>query len=577
MSGGSAVFRLTVDGIHWSRSLLVIRKGSVLFRNSTNRRRDFETCRVVRAAAEMLTNLSSSAAVQEFIQKPNAIVTFSAHWCGPCKASHGHLEELAKASVNKAAFGIAYESDLGDDLHNYRVRAFPTYILFQNGAEKARVEGVNFAGIEAMMNEHCQLTGGETLGGGSSVSPQDARAARLAKLGGSTPAADAKPPPPQPDEPMEVDKVGEDVEMEDAKESASAKDSKPAAADPTAGLDKVAVETLESMGFSTLRAQKALLKGNGSVEGAIEWLDQHQDDPDIDDPIEATSTETAQSYKCNECGKILSNMANLELHANKTGHSDFEESTEAVKPLTAEEKQAKIEEIKQLLKAKRDERENAEKVDQTTREIQRRNMGKEMAKTREQMEVEQRKREAQQRRREKQEFQKERARIRAELAKDKAERVANKGKLSSKLGVDGYNPDGIQYDVDAEGGADGDDKDTQVHKEKKLKASAGKIDEYIAKVSSYRAGGDGGKCLKLLLTFVGNVVDNPDEDKFKSINTEGKAYRLKIKQFIGARNILLAVGFSPDDSGRLVLKEDADRDLLISTKTKLEEALKAFG
>ena len=100
----------------------------------------------------------------------------------------------------------------------------------------------------------------------------------------------------------------------------------------------------EAMGFSLLRAQKGLLCGNGgNVEGAVEWLMQHQDDVDIDEPITAAK---AQSYKCNDCGKILSNMANLELHANKTGHSDFEESTERVKPLTEEEKKAKIEEIK---------------------------------------------------------------------------------------------------------------------------------------------------------------------------------------------------------------------------------------
>ena len=33
----------------------------------------------------------------------------------------------------------------------------------------------------------------------------------------------------------------------------------------------------------------------------------------------------------------MSSIANLELHANKTGHSDFAESTQQVKPLTAEE------------------------------------------------------------------------------------------------------------------------------------------------------------------------------------------------------------------------------------------------
>lgn len=107
--------------------------------------------------------------------------------------------------------------------------------------------------------------------------------------------------------------------------------------------------------------------------------------------------------------------------------------------------------------------------------------------------------------------------------------------------------------------------------------SAAKIDEYIKKVSSYKAGGDGGKCLKLLGVFVKNVVENPGEEKFRSINTEGKAYKGKVKPFVGAKALLMAVGFSPNEAGdKLVLKEDADAEVLASTKAKLEAALAAY-
>ena len=77
--------------------------------------------------------------------------------------------------------------------------------------------------------------------------------------------------------------------------------------DPTEALNKEDVETLtSSMGFSEIRAQKGLLNGNcGTVEGAVEWLLQHQDDDDIDDPIEKVPKNSAgsgglvaQSYKC---------------------------------------------------------------------------------------------------------------------------------------------------------------------------------------------------------------------------------------------------------------------------------------
>ena len=45
---------------------------------------------------------------------------------------------------------------------------------------------------------------------------------------------------------------------------------------------------------------------------------------------------------------------------------------------------------------------------------------------------------------EKEDFERERARLKEEIARDKAERKARGGKLSTKLGVDGYNPSAPQ-------------------------------------------------------------------------------------------------------------------------------------
>jgi UBX domain-containing protein 1/4 len=190
------------------------------------------------------------------------------------------------------------------------------------------------------------------------------------------------------------------------------------------------------------------------------------------------------------------------------------------------------------------------------------------------MDKEQRKREALARKREKQEFKRERDRIRAELEKDKRERAANKGKLKSNLGVDGYNPSAIQYDNTPDG------EEPLAQKPKTAgAASSAKIDEYITKVSSYRAGGDGGKCLKVLKLLVGNAADNPDEEKFKKINMETNAYKSKVKPFVGAKSLLVAVGFSPQDNDptHLVLKDDVDYQLLKDTKEKLEKAIVAYG
>lgn len=59
---------------------------------------------------------------------------------------------------------------------------------------------------------------------------------------------------------------------------------------------------------------------------------------------------------------------------------------------------------------------------------------------------------------EKADFERERARLKEEIARDKAERKARGGKLSTKLGVDGYKPAAAQgvYGGPSAGGGGGD-------------------------------------------------------------------------------------------------------------------------
>lgn len=535
-----------------------------------------------------LHELDSASAVNSFkSSNANTLICFSATWCGPCKASKPELESLASSyqqdpSVD-VSFGIVYEHNLAEGIHEFGVRAFPTYILYTgNGLKMAgKIEGVNFEGIKQLITANgCKkdLGVGQSLGGDGSVkqlSPAEARAQRLAmfdkknapvqdtvmkeddvtenddendkkevvsdaKIDESTEAAVPMETEITDEKIKSSNDGNEDVEMKDAADAATAKDDEVEMVDPTTNLSIAHLDTLTGeMGFELLRAQKGLLYGTGGVEGAVEWLMSHQDDADIDEPI----------------GLVPKG------------------STKSATPRTAEEIAAKVAEVKAILKANRDARAESEKVDDVERERQRRSMGQQMAKTREEMAMQARQREAKQRRKEKEAFKKERARIRAELEKDKAERRAHKGKLQSKLGIEGYNPDAIQYDDDG----DGDDDKPKEATKKKPKANVVKIDEYISKVSAYRAGGDGGKCLKILLLYIKNVVDNPDEDKFKHINTESKAFKGKVKPFIGAKSLLLAVGFSPNEGGTsLDLDEQADHNVLAETRKKLEAALAAY-
>jgi len=54
-------------------------------------------------------------------------------------------------------------------------------------------------------------------------------------------------------------------------------------------FDPAALGQLTMMGFPEIRCKKALLAVPGDVEGAMNWLFQHMEDPDIDAPLQLSS------------------------------------------------------------------------------------------------------------------------------------------------------------------------------------------------------------------------------------------------------------------------------------------------
>lgn len=82
--------------------------------------------------------------------------------------------------------------------------------------------------------------------------------------------------------------------------------------------------------------------------------------------------------------------------------------------------------------------------------------------------------------------------------------------LPSALGVDGYNPSigGPSPAVSAAAQSTPSSAGVTVHKppQEIIEASIGTI-------SRYRTGGDGGNALKLLVLFLKNIAENPNDEK----------------------------------------------------------------
>jgi len=126
-----------------------------------------------------------------------------------------------------------------------------------------------------------------------------------------------------------------------------------------------------AMGFPELQVRKALMAGCSNLDAAVTWVLEHGSDANIDDPIppvakgssgsssssssaDAGSGQVQQSWKCVETGRLFRTMEEVQMYAEKTGRSNFAESTEEKKPLTEEEKAAKLLELKAKIAAKRE-------------------------------------------------------------------------------------------------------------------------------------------------------------------------------------------------------------------------------
>ncbi|XP_019948489.1 UBX domain-containing protein 1 [Paralichthys olivaceus] len=185
------------------------------------------------------------------------------------------------------------------------------------------------------------------------------------------------------------------------------------------------LESLLEMGFERNRAEKAVANtGNQGIEQAMDWLMEHENDPDIDEPYvppvgtvlggdaeSQTSTEQPTLADTTEGGDML--------------YNEIDESSN--QPMTEEEKLEQVKRLEELMRVKQAERRERERAEEVEREKHRRRQGQELQQIRQKLQDDDMKKLADQRRKEKMEDKMARQRVKDKIARDREERAQKFG------------------------------------------------------------------------------------------------------------------------------------------------------
>ncbi|XP_034400023.1 UBX domain-containing protein 1 [Cyclopterus lumpus] len=188
------------------------------------------------------------------------------------------------------------------------------------------------------------------------------------------------------------------------------------------------LESLLEMGFERNRAEKAVANtGNQGIEQAMDWLMEHENDPDIDEPFvppvgnvlggEADSQSTTEQPS-------LADTA--EGTAGGEGSCDDDDAS-ARMPMSEEEKLDQVRRLEELMRVKQAERRERERAEELEREKQRRRQGQELQHIRQKLQDDDMKKLTDQRMKEKMEDKMARQRVKDKIARDREERAQKFG------------------------------------------------------------------------------------------------------------------------------------------------------
>ncbi|KAJ0091923.1 hypothetical protein Patl1_26044 [Pistacia atlantica] len=332
-------------------------------------------------------------------------------------------------------------------------------------------------------------------------------------------------------------------------------------------VDKKLLEELEGMGFPAARATRALHYsgeegdilpfglnnklygdyGNASLEAAVNWIVEHENDPDIDQmPMGYNLVVEIMKSKAVDFVKI-----NVPVSTN----------VDASKPsLTPEEVKLKAQELRERARKKKEEE---EKKAEREREKDRIRIGKELLEAKRIEEENERKRLLALRKAEKEEEKRAREKIRQKLEEDKAER-------RRRLGLPPEDPATAK-------------PSTPVVEEKKSSLPvrpATKVEqmrECLRSLKQNHKDDDARvkRAFQTLLTYIGNVAKNPNEEKFRKIRLNNQTFQDRVGALKGGIEFLELCGFQKIEGGEFLFlpRDKVEMELLNSAGAELNSAI----
>lgn len=182
------------------------------------------------------------------------------------------------------------------------------------------------------------------------------------------------------------------------------------------------------MGFDRNRAEKAVANtGNQGIEQAMDWLMEHENDPDIDEPYVPPVGNVLGGEADSQSSTDQSTLGDTPEEIAGEDSSYSEDSAGAKRPMTEEEKREQVKRLEELMRVKQAERRERERAEEVEREKLRRRQGQELQQIRQKLQDDEMKKLTEQRRREKMEDKLARQRVKEKIARDREERAQKFG------------------------------------------------------------------------------------------------------------------------------------------------------